>query len=204
MMKNSSVNSFLFMLICAGALLTQTPAAGETGGELVDLSGVKGGLIVYLNGSDEIATADLFVAERYRVQGLFRDAKRVQSERAMVQSKGCYGSVWVKHLQGNSLPYVENLVNLIVAEDYGSVPTDELFRVLAPNGVLLTKREISIHDSGFTIAASRMQGGWKKAVKPWPSGMDEWTHWMHGPDNNPVSSDTILRKRPCCWEKGDV
>jgi len=191
MKKKFLVSSFLPMLVCAGIFVARTPAVGETGGDLLDLSGVKGGLIVYLNGSDGITTADLFVAEQYRVQGLFSDEEQVQSERAKVQARGCYGSVWVKRLRGISLPYVDNLVNLIVAEDYGSISTAELFRVLAPNGVLLTKRKISSRDSGFRVSASGIQGGWRKAVKPWPSGMDEWTHWMHGPDNNPVSSDTI-------------
>ena len=30
---------------------------------------------------------------------------------------------------------------------------------------------------------------WTKTVKPWPDDVDEWTHWLHGPDNNAVSTD---------------
>ena len=30
-----------------------------------------------------------------------------------------------------------------------------------------------------------------KLVKPWPREIDEWTHWLHGPDGNAVSRDTV-------------
>ena len=26
-----------------------------------------------------------------------------------------------------------------------------------------------------------------------PPNVDEWTHWEHGPDNNPVSSDSAIK-----------
>ena len=135
MKRELCVSFFLPILFCAEVLIAPTSAAGETGRELLDLSGIKGGLIVYLNGSDEVATADLLVAEQYRVQALFSDEQQVQSARAKVQARGCCDLVWVKRLCGTSMPYVDNLVNLIIAEDYGSIPTDELFRVwLGPYG----------------------------------------------------------------------
>ncbi|MEA3366864.1 MAG: PQQ-binding-like beta-propeller repeat protein, partial [Planctomycetota bacterium] len=28
-----------------------------------------------------------------------------------------------------------------------------------------------------------------KTVKPWPADIDEWTHWLHGPDGNAVARD---------------
>jgi len=81
----------------------------------------------------------------------------------------------VEHLgewSGERLPYVDNLVNLIVADKLGDVPMDEVLRVLAPGGVALI--------------------GGKKTVKPWPKEMDEWTHYLHGPDNNAVANDTVI------------
>lgn len=26
-----------------------------------------------------------------------------------------------------------------------------------------------------------------------PQGIDSWTHWEHGPDNNPVSEDQVIK-----------
>ncbi|NOX56894.1 MAG: PQQ-binding-like beta-propeller repeat protein, partial [Planctomycetes bacterium] len=34
--------------------------------------------------------------------------------------------------------------------------------------------------------------GWTKWIKPWPSNIDQWTHYLHGPDNNSVAQDTVI------------
>jgi len=36
-------------------------------------------------------------------------------------------------------------------------------------------------------------GSWGLITKPLPKGMDSWSHWEHGPDNNPVSNDTVIK-----------
>ena len=58
-----------------------------------------------------------------------------------MQSLGIYGQVTIDRLSGNRLPYVDNLANLVVAEDLGAVAMDEVMRVLAPNGVAYVKRD---------------------------------------------------------------
>ena len=156
----------------------KAPTLGE---ELIGLSGVQGGLVVVLN-SEEI-TAEARINERYMVQGLFEDEKGRDSARGKIWSKGMYGPVTVKSWGGKRLPYLDSMVNLVIAETLSSVALEEVFRVLAPYGVLLSKEEIKIKGSSSV-------GAWHKAVKPWPDGIDEWTHWMHGPDNNAVSKDT--------------
>ena len=50
-----------------------------------------------------------------------------------------YGEVSVVQFSGEQLPYVDNLVNLLVAEDLGDVSMDEVLRVLVPNGVAMVK-----------------------------------------------------------------
>jgi len=87
-----------------------------------------------------------------------------------------YGPVSVDRLRGAQLPYVDNLVNLVVAEDLGDVPRSEVMRVLAPGGV----------------AYVRAGGAWKKTVKPRPEAIDDWTHFLHGPDGNAVADDTVV------------
>ena len=64
-----------------------------------------------------------------------------------------YGPVSVEQWKGTRLPYNDNLVNLLVAEDLGGVTMDEVLRVLAPNGV----------------AYIRHGGQWTKTVKPRPA-----------------------------------
>jgi len=36
-------------------------------------------------------------------------------------------------------------------------------------------------------------GTWLRLSKPPLEGVDEWTHWEHGPDNNPVSTDKVIK-----------
>ena len=36
-------------------------------------------------------------------------------------------------------------------------------------------------------------GSWVEITKPKPKGMDSWSHWEHGPDNNPVSTDVVIK-----------
>ena len=33
---------------------------------------------------------------------------------------------------------------------------------------------------------------WKTIIKPWPPEIDQWTHYLHGPDNNAVAADTVV------------
>jgi len=79
------------------------------------------------------------------------------------------------------LPFLPDLANLIIVEDTGALSArglkrEDIFRVLAPGGVLCE------HDGA----------AWKTTVKPRPKEMDEWTHPLHGPDGNLVSTDRVL------------
>ena len=73
---------------------------------------------------------------------------------------------------GEHLPYIDNLVNLIVVDPSIEVPDAELLRVLAPYGVATAKG--------------------KRMVKPYPKEMDEWPQYLHGADNNCVAKDTVV------------
>jgi len=63
----------------------------------------------------------------------------------------------------------------------------EVIRVLAPLGVAYIKSA----------------GQWKKTAKPWPAEIDEWTHYLHGADKNPVAKDSrIGLPRSMQWTAG--
>jgi len=108
----------------------------------------------------------------FLVQGLDLSNANVEQARRHIRSLGRYGRVSVDTFDGQHLPYADNLVNLIVAEDLRDVSMDEVMRVLAPLGV------------------AYING--KKTVKPWSQEIDEWTHFLHGPDNNAVAQDTVV------------
>jgi outer membrane protein assembly factor BamB len=150
----------------------ERPAAQE----ILRSTGVRGGLLVHLGCGDGKLTAALRANESYLVLGLESDAKKVQQAREHIRSLGLYGTVSVDQLDGRQLPLIDNLVNLVVAEDLGAVTMDEVLRVLAPNGVAYVKRGDQ----------------WSKEVKPAPSDLDEWTHYMHDASGNAVSQDTVV------------
>ncbi len=154
-------------LCAAGAELDshQAPA-------VVRESGVKGGLVVHLDCGDGRFTASLRIGDSYLVHGLDTDAGQVAEAREHIRSLGLYGKVSVDTFDGKRLPYVDNLVNLLVADELGDVTMEEVIRVLAPLGVAWIGNE--------------------KIVKPWPNEIDEWTHFLHGADNNAVARDTVV------------
>jgi outer membrane protein assembly factor BamB len=153
-------------------------AAGETprAGEILEQTGVDGGLVVHLGCGDGRLTAALRANDRLVVHGLDRDAANVQRARKHLQSQGLCGPVSVDLLQGERLPYIDNLASLVVAEDLGDVSEAEVMRVLAPFGVAYVKAD----------------GKWTKKSKAWPGEIDQWTHYLHGPDNNAVANDSVV------------
>jgi outer membrane protein assembly factor BamB len=143
---------------------------------ILKTAGVKGGLLVHLGCGDGKLTAALRAGDSWLVHGLDRQAANVEKARAHIRGLGLYGKVSVDVWKGGRLPYADNVVNLLVAEDLGGVGTEEVMRVLSPGGALCTKKN----------------GAWTRTEKPRPAELDEWTHVLHGPDNNAVSRDTVV------------
>ncbi|MCX7049070.1 MAG: PQQ-binding-like beta-propeller repeat protein [Candidatus Sumerlaeota bacterium] len=164
-----------------GLALAQTPCAAvaqpqDAAKQILDASGVKGGLIVHVGCGDGKLTAALKAGDGWLVQGLDADPANVEKARKQIQSLGLYGPVSVDRFDGKHLPYAENLVNLVVAEDLGKISMDEVMRALCPNGVACVKKD----------------GAWTKTVKPRPKEIDEWTHYLHDAGNNAVANDAVV------------
>lgn len=83
--------------------------------EILEVTGVRGGLIVHVGCGDGRLTAALRAGEGCLAHGLDRDPAKVRQARAHIQSLGLYGGVSVDRWSGTRLPYTDNLVNLIVA-----------------------------------------------------------------------------------------
>ncbi len=145
-------------------------------GHVLEPTGVTGGLIVHLGCGDGRLTAALGADDKYLVEGLDTDVQDVQAAREHLKSLGLYGRVSVNTFDGRHLPYVDNLVNLVVAEDLGNVSMDEVMRVLAPLGT----------------AHVRQGQTWTTTVKPWPAEIDEWTHYLHNASGNAVANDRVV------------
>ncbi len=152
------------------------PSPQRLAREILAATGVRGGLVVHIGCGDGRLTAALRADEKYTVQGLDAGADHVAAAREYLAQRGLYGPVSVERFDGSALPYADMLVNLVVAEDLGSVPMDEILRVLAPRGV----------------AYVNTGGAWQKTVKPWPKDIDQWTHYLHDASGNAVAEDALV------------
>jgi len=170
----------LLGLVLAGADAASAADKAGAARQILDASGVKGGVIVHVGCGDGRLTAALRANDSYLVHGLDADAKNVEAARKQIQTLGLYGSASVAPWDGRRLPYIENFVNLIVVSGPATVAKAELLRVLCPDGVAV----FLPNDQGPMTT--------DKLTKPWPKEIDEWTHYLHGPDNNAVAHDTVV------------
>lgn len=163
----------LVILMISPVVTAQAFQEKQQAEKILEECDVKGGLIIHVGCGDGKLTAALRANERYIVHGLDSGDKNVKQARKYIQSLGIYGNVSVDNLQGKQLPYVDNLVNLVVSENLGSVSEGEVMRVLCPGGV----------------AYIRQGREWKKLIKQRPENIDEWTHFLHDASNNAVARD---------------
>jgi len=112
-------------------------------------SAVKGGLAVLIGCDEKASVMLLHQNDRFLVQALDQEKQKVAATRDYIHSKGLYGKTTANTYNGVQLPFVDNLVNLmIVKEPNTRLTDDEVLRVLAPLGVAYIQN--------------------RKITKPWP------------------------------------
>jgi outer membrane protein assembly factor BamB len=107
-----------------------------------------------------------------------RSAEAVAATRKQVETAGMLGSrVYVEEGPPSSILLADNVADVVVVTPEAVASAEslrgELLRAVNPLGkVILGDREIT---------------------KPFPKGLDDWSHPYHGPDNNPQSTDRLAR-----------
>jgi len=163
---------------------------GLCAGDLADVakqSGVKGGLVVHLGCGAGRETVSLRLNDGFLIHGLDTDPALVRRARQQVDAEGLHGSASADTFDGERLPYVDNLVNLVAVSSRFNVPDAEVLRVLAPGGV----------------ACFKDGSEWRKEVKPCPPDIDDWGHYLYDASGNPVARDRrVGPPRRIQWEDG--
>jgi len=175
-------------IACLATLLLAALAAGgerklpsdgalKLAAEMVQQSGAPGGICAVVGAADADLALALARQGSFVVQCLCPDAAARDAVRAAIRARGAHGEVSADLLPPDGrLPYANNLLNILAITANARVPDAEAVRVLAPYGAL-----------------SRQKGGnWTHATKPWPKDIDQWTHYLHGPDGNPVARDRVV------------
>lgn len=197
--------------VSARAEGTSDVHAAAMAAHVVQWSGAPGGICAVVGVTD--ADLALAVAKQggFVVQALCPDGARCESVRKAVRAQGMYGPVSADTLPPGRLPYTDNLVNLVIVDSYpasakaGPSPR-EILRVLAPLGIAYlgtsspaTSRAwaeqlvASVREQGAAeVSIVETEGTWVRMRKPWPEDIDQWTHYLHGPDGNPVARDRVV------------
>lgn len=137
----------------------------------------RNGLVVYLGCTDGALVCALAARPGVLAQGLTADAAAVGAIRDRISREGLARTASARTWAGDRLPYAANTVDVVVASVPLPVGQEELMRVLVPDG------KACVRDN---------DGKWVVTRKPVPAELDEWSHFLHGPDNVPVSRDTAV------------
>ncbi|MHC4706639.1 MAG: class I SAM-dependent methyltransferase, partial [Planctomycetota bacterium] len=121
-----SLFAALSVLLFAGPVYPEDITELAQAREIVSTSEITGGLAVHLGCGDGRLTAALRVNHSFIVQGLDANEKNIDQAREHIRSLGLYGKVTARKFDGLSLPYIDNMVNLVVCEDLGRLPLQEL------------------------------------------------------------------------------
>ncbi|MFW6171252.1 MAG: PQQ-binding-like beta-propeller repeat protein, partial [Planctomycetota bacterium] len=184
---NRLLTWMLGLLFCVSANAADAPDIMAK--NILEETGVSGGLIVHVGCGNGALTEALRAGDQYLVHGLHTDPSNLAKLRESLRQAGRYGPISVDTFDGRHLPYAENLVDLVVSENLANVSMDEVMRVLSPGGVAYVKAD----------------GTWNKSVKPVPAEIDDWTHYLHGSDNNAVARDTVVAPpRQMQWVAGPM
>jgi outer membrane protein assembly factor BamB len=137
---------------------------GVTRGICVVLGDAKGELAVRLARDSEL----LIYVQSPR-------AKEVDTVRKAADDAGFYGMrIFVDRGSFKKFSLADNVADAVVAVGRKKrLSETEILRVMRPGGKALLGRKV--------------------LTKPAPSGVDDWTHPYHGPDNNPQSDDTVIK-----------
>ena len=196
--------------VWAAPAAAKTPATGAA--EIVRGSGAPGGICAVVDAPGADWPVALSKRGRFVVHCLQRDVAGCDRLRTALRARGEYGPVTAAARPGTGLPYTNNLVNILVVFTGAAAPADglsvaEMLRALAPLGTgyvggfppssrrpaWLDRLTAKLRAAGIKDTSVVEAGGtWVRFRKPWPEDIDEWTHYLHGADGNPVARDRVV------------
>ncbi len=113
------------------------------------------------------------------------------TEKSLVTQLQNTDGILLELFEGSSLPYGENLIDIVYCADPASVPWTAAMQVVAPFGALVVAGQATVPPEYKTWSrVVAIKGATHTLIrKPALEGADDWSHWQHGPDNNNVSED---------------
>ena len=178
--------------------------------DIMRQTGVDRGVCSML-GVDARAVLPLIRSKRFFVHILHPDADVVKRLRSVADQLG-FGidRVLIEQMEPTQLPYADNMIDLLLlpsgtAEQLDQIPIAEVLRVLRPEGIAIVgelgaQDPANIDDLLKRWSGSRPDALYKSVTnnvivlrKPAAKDTDDWPLWQHGPDNNPITTDQVIK-----------
>lgn len=194
------VSTLLLLSLCTGRVDAQDAAVVAKA--ILDQAQLDRGIATVVGAEGDVAV-ELTRASKFLVHVRDGNGKRVDKLRATATEAG-FGidRLVVERGDTNTVPFADNFVDLVAVTDAGSnVSVKEILRGLRPDGVaVIGAGDLdAVADDASTAGAIDIKtnktsaGEWLVFRKAPLEGIDEWTHWEHGPDNNPVSTGNVIK-----------
>ena len=184
MKNNLSYNSWKrFLMSLTGMLMTIliiwifVNCQGELNEpkQIIKEIGLSRGICVLLDDKDCKLAIKLARESDLLIYVQLTNVRDVEAARQLVDDAGFYGSrIFIEKGELSRIHLADNLADVLIKVDKKTNITEaEALRVIRPQGKAFIDN--------------------KKLIKPFPEGIDNWSHPYHGPDNNPQSNDQIAR-----------
>jgi outer membrane protein assembly factor BamB len=181
-MKNGTTSkcASAFLILAAALCIDANAATDVAANRILQKAGIDGGIACVLGCGDGEIVLELAHNSQFLILALDPDPVNVARAAQQAADAGVLGRrVYVAQGTTKQIPFADNYVDVLVLTDARSNDLDEqarleIMRVLTPV-------------RGRAIIGDRLLS------KPPLPGADDWTHRLHGRDNNPVSSDTAFQ-----------
>ncbi len=168
-MERARFPVIVILLICCAPVICAAAQADS----ILENVGVTRGICVVLGDGASERAVELARESDLLIYVQLTQAKDVRAASEAADAAGLYGTrIFVEKGPANKLNLADNLADAVVSQTSG-VPDAEVLRVLRPRGKAVL--------------------GGRIIVKPPASGVDDWSHPYHGPDNNPQSNDRVVK-----------
>jgi outer membrane protein assembly factor BamB len=162
-------------LPCLAGAPAASPDQRGLAAKVLNSIGARQGVCVVLGDAQCALAKELARQSELLIYVQVPDSQALNAARHAADAAGFYGTrICVEQGSMARLFLADDLADVLVAVDEGAdINKTEALRVLRPQGkAFLGKKELT---------------------KPFPPGVDDWSHPYHGPDNNPASRDQLAR-----------
>ena len=191
------------------AVQARNVGAGALARKVVNMGGVDRGLCALIGGPRDLPV-QIVQCSNLLVHVREPDPSVVAIQRRLAKEAGlCIDRLIVELGAVKKLPYADNMVDVVIATgaDAGTLArlsASEVLRILTPEATAIIastggttaeqlRRWARAGKAGDVKIRQTDGGAWLTLSKPPLEGADDWSHWEHSPDNNPVSTDTVIK-----------